>query len=259
MAIGDVSTGLAAAMAVGFALLHRERTGEGQYIDCSILDTYFNMHETNIPRVTMANSPYHPQRTGSQWPDGGPAGIFRCGDGRFIAMMVLPHQWHQIVEALDMPELATDPRFKTPRLRRDNNDAMKDIMEGWLARFQTRDEAIKALELHRVPVAPVITLREAVAHPHLRQRNTVRTVQDRLLGEFAIPGMPAKFSGFPEQTSGLRASMLGEDNESVLREIGLSEAEIAELYREKVLVRDPMMDSGEASSPNRAAKAPAVA
>ena len=60
-----------------------------------------------------------------------------------------PPVWHvdlfRISDPLEMPELATDPRFKTPRLRRDNNDAMKDIMEGWLARFQTRDEAIKAL------------------------------------------------------------------------------------------------------------------
>lgn len=242
MAIGDVSTGLAAAMAVGFALLHRERTGEGQYIDCSILDTYFNMHETNIPRVTMANSPYDPKRTGTQWPDGGPAGIFRCGDGQHIAMMVLTHQWPQMVKALGMPELANDPRFKTSRGRRDNNDAMKDIMEGWLARFPTREEAIKELEAHRIPVAPVMTLRKSVAHPHLNERHTIRYVDDRLLGRFGIPGMPAKFSKFPEQTEGLRASLLGEDNETVMRELGLSDHEISTLYAEKVLVRDPMLE-----------------
>ena len=53
IAIGDVSTGVTAAMAVGFALLHRERTGEGQYIDSAILDTYFHMHEVNVPRVAL--------------------------------------------------------------------------------------------------------------------------------------------------------------------------------------------------------------
>lgn len=243
MAIGDVSTGLAAAMAVGFALLHRERTGEGQYIDCSILDTYFNMHETNIPRVTMADSPYQPRRPGTQWPDGGPAGLFRCGDGNYLAMMVLPHQWPQMVKALGMPELASDPRFKSPRARRDNNDAMKEIVETWLSRFPSRETAIKDLEASRIPVAPVITLREAVAHPHVRQRKTIREIDDRLLGKFAIPGMPARFSRFPEQTEGLRASLLGEDNAEVLRDLlGLSDAEIGALYAEKVLVHDPILD-----------------
>src|SRR5437763_347585 len=53
MAIGDVSTGVAAAMAVGFALIHRERTGEGQYLDASLLDTYFHMHEVTVPKVSL--------------------------------------------------------------------------------------------------------------------------------------------------------------------------------------------------------------
>jgi CoA:oxalate CoA-transferase len=52
-AIGDSATGVTAAMAVGFALLHRERTGEGQYIECSIVDTYFNMHEVNVPKAAL--------------------------------------------------------------------------------------------------------------------------------------------------------------------------------------------------------------
>ena len=75
MAIGDVSTGVAAAMAVGFALLHRERTGEGQYLDASLLDTYFHMHEQNVPAVSLRGDKFRPRRSGSLHPDGGPTGI----------------------------------------------------------------------------------------------------------------------------------------------------------------------------------------
>jgi len=241
IAVGDVSTGVAAAMAIGFALLHRERTGEGQLIDAAILDTYFHMHEVNVPRVSLRGDGFVPRRTGSQHPDGGPTGLFRCGDGSYLNITALPHQWGQLAAALGRPELVDDPRFRDARARRDNNAAIVELIEGWLARFPDRDSAIRELERHRVPCAPVLTLNEAMRHPHLRERGTVRRVSDPLLGAFDIPGMPARFSRWP-QRSDVRAARLGEHNEEVLGELlGLPEAEIAALYAEGVLVRDPAL------------------
>ncbi|HZB92763.1 MAG TPA: CaiB/BaiF CoA-transferase family protein, partial [Stellaceae bacterium] len=241
-AIGDSAAGIAAAMAVGFALLHRERTGEGQFIDCSLLDSYFHMHEVNVPKVALRGSSFAPQRAGSLHPDGGPTGVFRFGGEEFIAIMVMPHQWQQMVAALSMPELGDDPRFSTARARRDNKEALKRIIERWLSRFPTREAAILALERERVPCAPVLTLAEAMAHPHLRERGTVRRVRDRFLGEFDVPGLPVKFSQWPDRTS-LRADLLGEHNEEVLRRfLDVSDADIASLYADKVLVRDPSLD-----------------
>ena len=97
VAISDYATGVTAAMSIGFALLHRERTGEGQYIDCSLVDTYFNMHEVNVPKASLRGKAFNPQRMGSLHPDGGPTGVFRCGSGEFISLMVLPYQWTQFV------------------------------------------------------------------------------------------------------------------------------------------------------------------
>ncbi len=88
MAIGDVSTGVAAAMAVGFALVHRERTGEGQYLDASLLDTYFHMHEQNVASVSLRGDKFRPRRSGSLHPDGGPTGILSL-QGRSVC---LPHR-----------------------------------------------------------------------------------------------------------------------------------------------------------------------
>jgi CoA:oxalate CoA-transferase len=144
---------------------------------------------------------------------------------------------------MDMPRLADDPRFSTARARRDNSEALKQIIEEWLAQFASRDAALQALEQQRVPCAPVLSLPEATAHPHLRERGTVRRVKDRLIGEFDIPGPPAKFSQWPDWTA-VEADLLGERNEQVLRELLLlTDAEIAGLYAEKVLVRDPLLDS----------------
>ena len=123
MAIGDVSTGVAAAMAVGFALLHRERTGEGQYLDASLLDTYFHMHEKTVPIVSLRGDKFRPTRSGSLHPDGGTTGIFHYKGDQYIQITSTPHQWPQFVRALRMPELATDPRFKDARGRRDNKEA----------------------------------------------------------------------------------------------------------------------------------------
>ncbi len=196
IAIGDSATGVTAAMAVGFALLHRERTGEGQYIECPLLDTYFNMHEVNVPKVSLRGAKFSPRRMGSLHADGGPTGVFRYKDDQFIAIMVMPYQWPQMIKAMNMPELAEDPRFCDGRARRDNNEALRDIIEKWLSGFASRDAAVAALEAERVPCAPVLSLHEAMAHPHLRERGTVRRVKDAAIGEFDIPGLAAKFSAW---------------------------------------------------------------
>ncbi len=244
MAVGDNATGVTAAMAIGFALLHRERTGEGQYLECSLVDTYFNMHEINIPKASLRGAKFAPQRAGSLHPDGGPTGLFRYKDDQFISIAAMPHQWPPITKAMGRPELAEDARFSTPRARRDNKDALQDVIEAWLGSFASREEALAALEAERVPCAPVLTLHEAMAHPHLRERGTVRRVRDPEIGEFDIPGLAAKFSRWPAPEE-IKADRLGEHNEEVLRDLlALSDEEIAQLYADKVVVRDPRLKAG---------------
>src|SRR5262245_176901 len=234
-------------MAIGFALLHRERTGEGQYIESALIDSYFHMQEVNVPRVSLQGDAFVPRRAGSLHPDGGPIGVFRYRDGQHVSLMVQPHQWPQLVRALGRPDLADDARFNTPKARRENNEALRTIIEEWLGRFPSRDAALAALAAERVPCAPVLTLNEAMALAHVRERGTVRRVRDRHIGEFDIPGLPIKFSRWSTQPN-LRADLLGEHNEDVLREIcGLSDAEIGSLYEGQVLVRDPLVDAAGAS------------
>jgi CoA:oxalate CoA-transferase len=242
IAIGDVSTGVAAAMAVGFALLHRERTGEGQYIETTLIDTYFHMHEANVPKVAIRGDSFVPQREGALHPNGGPVGIFDCGRGEFLVICALAHQWPQMVKALGMPEMEKDPRFASARARSDNNRLVADIVEKWLQSFPSRDATIAALEKERIPCAPVLTLNDAMAQPHLIERGTVRKVEDAAIGPFAIPGSPVRFSAWPDQAE-LKADRLGEHNEAILGELGLSNEDIAGLYAENVIVQDPQLKS----------------
>jgi CoA:oxalate CoA-transferase len=239
LAIGDISTGVAAAMAVGFALLDRERTGEGQYLDASLLDTYFHMHELSVPVVSLRPGRWSPKRNGALHPTGAPTGVYRSKEG-YVFLVVQQHEIGRLWRAMKRPDLAEDPRFKTNRDRVKNQEALRQIIERWLQSLPDRDSALRELDAQRVPCAPVLKLEESMAQPHLRERKTVRRIKHDALGEFDLPGMPVKFSRWPDRTD-LKASRVGADNAAILSEVlGMTAAEIEELYREQVLLAAPV-------------------
>jgi len=238
MAIGDVSTGVSAAMAVGFALLNRERTGEGQYIDASLLDTYFHMHELSVPVISLRPGKWSPKRTGSLHPTGSPCGVYKARDG-YIFLVIQQHEIGRLWRAMKRPDLAEDPRFKTNRDRVKNKEVLRDLIEQWLDSFPDRAAALKVLDAERVPCAPVLKLEESMAEPHLRGRKTVRRIRNEALGEFDVPGMPVKFSGWPDRTE-VKASRVGADNAAIMSELlGMSPEEIEKLHREQILLTAP--------------------
>ena len=242
MAVGDSATGISAAMAVAVALLHRERTGEGQFIDCSLLDTYLQMHEDYIPRIGLSGTKALPMRSGSQHPNGGPTGIFDCGDGTYIQIMIMPYQWPRLLKAMGMNELETDDRFNTPRNRRKHRFELQSIIEKWMAAKGNRNDILKVLKEQRVPAAPVLTLSEAIEHPHAIKRGAIRKLDDPLIGSFPIPGQPPLFSRW-EYNDKLRAPLLGEHNNEIIQTLcDLNESEIAELENEGIIIADPSLN-----------------
>jgi len=246
LAIGDISTGVAAAMAVGFALLNRERTGEGQYLDASLLDTYFHMHELSVPVISLRPGRWSPKRNGALHPTGAPTGVYRSKQG-YVFLVVQQHEIGRLWRAIKRPELAEDPRFRTNRDRVKNQEALREIIEQWMQSLPDRDSALRELDAQRVPCAPVLKLEESMAQPHLRERKTVRRIKNEALGEFDLPGMPVKFSRWPDRTD-LKASRVGADNAAILSEVlGMTAAEIEELYREQVLLAAPPVSQAAAS------------
>ena len=235
LGLGDVMTGTHAMGAVVAALLHRERGGEGQYLDISILDSYFHCHEMNVQMYSATNGAVDPKRSGTQHPQICPAGVFRGKQGYLIILAFLDHHWLKFCRVMGKPEIATDPRYATNVARLERVPEVVKIIEDWLATTESDEAATTALQKKRIPVAPVLSVGQAIAHPHLRARGTVRTITDRLFGEFEAPGFPLRFSAFPERLS-LEAAVLGEHNKAVLSEyLGYSDDRIQSLASEGVL------------------------
>jgi formyl-CoA transferase len=148
--------------------------------------------------------------------------------------LVLDRQWGNTCRALGRPELESDERFATLRGRKDNKEELIEIIEGWMANFDTDEEVMAVLEEHRVPAGQVIDPAEAISHPYFRERGMVREVPDPVLGEITIPGDPFKFSSQGEPLD-LVAPLLGEHNVEVLAELGYPAERIDELAESGVL------------------------
>jgi crotonobetainyl-CoA:carnitine CoA-transferase CaiB-like acyl-CoA transferase len=215
VAIGDVSTGAHAMGAICAALLYRERTGRGQHLDLSLLDTYAHYHEASFQMYSLSKGAIAPTRSGSHSWYASPCGVFKGRERYLIIIAPLEQHWTKLCAVMGQPELARDPRFTDNASRLRNLDELVAMIEGWLRSQPSDDAAIAALKEHHVPVAPILSVSEASRHPHLRQRGTVRTIQDRILGELDVPGFALRFSEFPRPLE-LHAPMLGEHNAEIL-------------------------------------------
>jgi crotonobetainyl-CoA:carnitine CoA-transferase CaiB-like acyl-CoA transferase len=237
-AIGDVSTGANAALAICAALLYRGRTGRGQYLDVSLLDTYFHYHEVSVQMHSLSGGEIKPFRSGRHSFYLAPVGIFRGKEKYIVIMCALDHQWLTLCEVMGQPDLAKDARFAMREDRVRNLPALIEIIEGWLRSMASDEAAMEAMRARRVPMAPVLTVAEAVKHPHLRERGTVRKVHDRILGDLDLPGFALRFSDFPRPLD-LEAPFLGEHNQEILsRYLGCSSDQVKELERRGIVRRE---------------------
>jgi CoA:oxalate CoA-transferase len=233
-AVGDVNAGVHGALAILAALRHRDRTGRGQHLDVALLDVYFHCHEVSVHQHSGSNGQIKPTRQGPHLAYVAPAGVFKANGG-WIVIMAFLHHWKDLCAAMGRRDLVSDARFDTDAARLAHRAEMIELIENWLATFPDRDSAVANLQKGNVPAAPVLSIEETVRHPHLRARGTVRTIEDRIAGRFDIPGMPLKFSEFPEDLP-LQAATLGQHNREVLCELlGRSDEEIDELREAKVL------------------------
>ncbi|MCZ6771630.1 MAG: CoA transferase [Proteobacteria bacterium] len=234
IAVGDVSTGVTAAFGIAAALLNRSRTGEGQHLDIALLDCYYHYHEVNVHQYSGSNGEIKPMRCGRHLTYVCPAGVFKATNGHIILIAFL-HHWADLCTAMGRPELVEDEAFATDPARLERVSEVVALIEAWLATFPDVDSAIELLESHGIPCAPILTVEETVTHPHFVARGTVRTIKDPIAGEFQIPGMPVKTSGYPADNDYL-APLLGEHNGEILKGIlGKSDADVEALTKVGVL------------------------
>ena len=216
LAIGDASTGVHALAAINAALLYRERTGEGQHLDISLLDSYYHMHEISVQLHSATKGAFVPKRSGHHHFMLHPLGIFKGkGDDEYYSLMITPPQWEAFATFLGKPEYAKDPRFSTNEARMENHQTVTDFIEDWLCAQESQAAVLEQFEEARFAIGPVLSVPETMKHPHFIERRTIRTVTDRHLGDLEIPGMPLRFSKFKEELP-LDTPFLGEHNNEVL-------------------------------------------
>ncbi|MDA0822270.1 MAG: CaiB/BaiF CoA-transferase family protein [Proteobacteria bacterium] len=233
-AIGDVSTGVTAAFAVAAALLDRHKTGKGQMLDVSILDCYYHYHEVNVHQASGSNGAIVPHRNGSHFAYICPAGVYKASGG-YVVLAAFLHHWPDLCTAMNRPELAADEAWATDPARLANIDVVIETIEQWMQTFPDVDSLLKVLDAHNVPCAPVLTVNETLTYPHLVERGTVRTVKDKMAGEFQIPGHPVKSSRYAANNA-FEAPLVGEHNRDILKSVlGKNDNEIDSLTAAGVL------------------------
>lgn len=239
LGIGDVMTGTHLLAAINGALFYREKTGKGQYVEASLLDSYFHCHEVNVQAHTASGGEIKPHRSGAHHYAVSPLGIFKCKEG-YVVMAVLQNQWPNFCQALGKPELVSDPRFRDNATRIEHRSVLNALIEENLAKYPTAIEAAEDWGFnHHVPIAPILSVEQAVKHPHLIERETIRTVHDPVFGSYQVPGMPLRFSEAPRHPE-LHAAYMGQHNVEVFTQYaGISTAEVRKLEQEGVLVAKP--------------------
>lgn len=219
LAIGDGTTGVHALAAISTALLYRERSGEGQFLDISLLDSYFHQHDVAVNSYSGSAGAFVPKRSGHHHLVLHPLGIYRGrGADEFYMLVVPPLRWPAFCELIERPELAADPRFATNDARMAHHAELVEIIEAWLRAQPSREVILAKMEEAHFAFAPVLSVPEAMRHPHFVERRIVRKVTDRCFGEIELPGMPLRFSAFPGELE-LEAPHLGEHNRAVLGDV----------------------------------------
>jgi crotonobetainyl-CoA:carnitine CoA-transferase CaiB-like acyl-CoA transferase len=157
---------------------------------------------------------------------------------RYLALQTVgsAHLWPRLVELMERPDLADDPRFATPVGRRENWPALAEIITEWLARFATVEDAAKTLADARIPAVPVLAPEEVVAHPHLAARGAFPSVPHPGVGSVRVMATPFQVDGQPTHPRGPAPYQVGEHTRQVLAEVlGYSPARLDELERAGVI------------------------
>jgi crotonobetainyl-CoA:carnitine CoA-transferase CaiB-like acyl-CoA transferase len=232
VALADILTGLYAGNAIQAALLHREQTGEGQYIDLALLD---------VQVATLANQAMNflasgeaPKRLGNAHPNIVPYQAFATADGHIILAVGNDDQFIRFCQLAGIPELASNPDFSTNRARVTNRDRLIEKV-GELMRQYSSAWWLEALSQRGIPCGPINQLNDVFRDPQVQHRGMRLDLPHPEAG--SVPGVanPVKFSGTPIEYREASPT-LGQHTETVLKEVlGLSPEEIRTLKENGVV------------------------
>jgi crotonobetainyl-CoA:carnitine CoA-transferase CaiB-like acyl-CoA transferase len=227
----DTVGGLNGAFAIMAALYHRERTGEGQFIDVAMLDSIMPLMGWVAANLLIAEQ--EPVPMGNDNFTAAPSGVFRTRDGYINIAANKQEQWESVCHVLEVPELISDPRFEKRDVRKQNRKALTPLLEEKLAERSTQ-EWVELLNVSGVPSGAILSLEDALKQPQVEHRETLKDVRVDGIGTIPLFTLTAKF----EQTPGDITSpppRLSAHTAEVLADIGITQDEMDVLKTKHVI------------------------
>ncbi len=225
--ITDITAGILGAMAIAAAYAHKLKTGKGQMIDTSLFEAGI-VHTYWQSAIGLATG-VPPGPMGSAHPLNAPYQAFRTRDGWITVGAANQKNWLRLLEILDAPELAEDPRFKESADRMFHYKDLAKLLEPIFAK-RTSADWLARLEEVGVPAGPVLNVNEMHRDPHALAREMVVEVEHARLGAVKTVGLPVKYSETPGKVA-RGAPVYGQHTREVLAEHGYGEGEIAALIK----------------------------
>ncbi len=227
----DTVGGLNAAFAVMGALLHRERTGEGQFIDVALLDSIMPLMGWVAANWLIGGKP--PVLMGNDNFTAAPSGTFATRDGYLNIAANKQEQWEAVTELVGLPELKTDPRFQERDTRKKNRRILTPILE---EKLKLEDTAywVDAFNKKGVPAGAILSLQDALKAPQIEFRETLEDIDEQGIGTLKLFNLTAKFQKTPGKVES-PPPRLSAHTDEILQEIGYSTEVIEDLKKRSVI------------------------
>lgn len=229
--ICDTVAGMNAAFAIMAALYYRERTGEGQFIDIALLDSIMPLMGWVAANLLIGGQ--QPVLMGNDNFTAAPSGTFRTQDGYVNIAANQQKQWEDLVDALGLPALKTDPRFQERDTRKKNRNELTPLLEEKLTQQPTQ-YWVDVLNEKGIPTGDILSLEQALKQEQCRHRQTIVEVDEPQIGKIPVFNLTAKFSKTPAQVDA-PPPRLSAHTEEILGGLGYDAAAIADL-RQKTAI-----------------------
>ncbi|MCZ6473290.1 MAG: CoA transferase [SAR324 cluster bacterium] len=229
--VADLCAGHFCAQGILVALLEREVSGEGQWVQSSLLEAMIAMLDFQGARWLIGHEV--PPQAGNNHPTSIPTGVFKVADGHINIAAAGQEIWERLCKVIGAGKMLEDTRYASGGERSKNRDALNAELEPYLA-HKTSAEWIEILNEAGVPCGPIYAIDEVFEDPHVKHLGIARNVQHATLGGMSVIGQAVSLSRTPSQMRSASPEQ-GEHNEAILGELGFNPEEIAGLKEQKVI------------------------